>query len=491
MRSVKNKLILIIAILFIGLFLRVYDLSKESIWLDEGFSISYAALNLSRIFSADGSNPPLYYIILHWWVDLFGNSEFSVRFPSVIFGFFSIVMIYKLGNKIFNKDVGILSSLLLGISVFHIRYSQEARTYSLSVLLTLLSMYFFVRLLNKQNFRDLCGYALSSTLLIYSHIYGLFIIIAQNIYLISLVLFSKDDYRPDLKRWVLVQAVLMALFIPWVKISLTQILAGKSYSSIPMPSKLSIIDSFISYSGSQLMFLLFLTVSFFSVVGYEKINGTFNRKNFLRSLEHYSWEMHLLETDKITFLLLWLLTPVVLPFIISRFWTPIYSTRYTIMGSLAFYLLVARGISKMRHKHVKTIIITAIITFSFISLREYYVNINKEQWRDVAHFTDMNAKDEDLLLFNSGACQKLVFDYYSKRTDLTKKPFPRKGRLINEENIKELDPAVEGYKRVWVILSHSHDKKGLITSTLDESYDQLYHMSYIGINVFLFGKKIP
>ena len=145
MGLIKNKLILLLGILFIGLFLRVYDLGNESIWLDEGCSIRFANLNLSQIISVrDNGLPPLYYIILHWWINLFGDSEFSIRFPSVIFSFLAIFMIYKIGNQIFDKDVGMLSSLLLGLSVFHIHYSQEARTYSLCVLLTLLSMYFFI-----------------------------------------------------------------------------------------------------------------------------------------------------------------------------------------------------------------------------------------------------------------------------------------------------------------------------------------------------------
>ena len=244
MGLIKNKLILLLGILFIGLFLRVYDLGNESIWLDEGFSIRFANLNLSQIISLrDNGLPPLYYIILHWWINLFGDSEFSIRFPSVIFGFLAIFMIYKIGNQIFDKDVGMLSSLLLGLSVFHIHYSQEARTYSLSVLLTLLSMYFFIKLLKKRSHIALIGYILFSILLMYSHLFGLFIIISQNIYLFTLFLLSKEDYKLNLKKWLLIQTVLIALFAPWVKILAIQVLAevkSSSPSVIPVPSIRSI-----------------------------------------------------------------------------------------------------------------------------------------------------------------------------------------------------------------------------------------------------------
>lgn len=492
MGLIKNKLILLLGILFIGLFLRVYDLGNESIWLDEGYSIRYANLNLPQIISLqDNGLPPLYYIILHWWIHLFGDSEFSIRFPSVIFGFFAILMIYKIGSQIFDKDVGVLSSLLLGLSIFHIHYSQEARTYSLSVLLTLLSMYFFMKLLKKRSHIALIGYILFSILLMYSHVFGLFIIISQNIYLFTLFLLSKEDYKLNLKKWILIQTVLIALFAPWIKSLIIQVLevAKSSSPSIPVPSIRSIINSFSTYSGSRLLMLLFLILSSFSIISYEKTNGNTDWKNFFKSVESYCWKIRFLNTNKIYLLLAWLLTPIILPFIISRFSTPIYYTKYTIVASVAFYLLVAKGISSISHKYVKSIIISVIIAFSFLYVWEYYTKINKEQWKDVANYIDTNAKNEDLLLFNSVSCKDLVFDYYSKRTDLIKKGFPAKTRYVNEENIKELGPTVEGYNRAWLILSHSRDKKGLITKTFIESYNLSYHKQYKGIEVYLFEKK--
>ncbi len=111
MRLTKNELILL-AILSLGLFLRIYDLASESLWFDEGYFIALAKLDLFQIVEkgSQTSHPPLYYIILHYWINLFGDSEFSTRFLSVIFGFFAIFMIYKVGSLICDKEVGILSS---------------------------------------------------------------------------------------------------------------------------------------------------------------------------------------------------------------------------------------------------------------------------------------------------------------------------------------------------------------------------------------------
>ncbi len=487
--NIDNKLIVLLTILSIGLFLRIYDLGNESIWLDERESVRFASLNLSDIFLMSERNPPLYNIILHGWINVFGDSEFSIRFPSVIFGFISIFMMYRVGNQIFDKNVGILGSLLLGLSVFHIRYSQEARMYSLSFLLTLLSIYFFIRFLKDRSYKVLISYILFSILLMYSHIYGLFIIISQNIYLIVLFFSSKELFRLNIKRWILTQFLLIVLFIPWIKIFIAQMFGVvKGGFWIPIPSLLSIVKSFGAYSGGILLFLLFLILLSFAIIKYEGIGSNIDRRNIFKSIKSYYRKIRLLNINEILLLLVWLLTPIILPFTISLVSTPIYTTKYTIVAAPAFYLLIAKGINNVSHKYLKVIVISMIIVLSLVYIRGYYTKIDKEQWRDVASYIDANAKNGDLLLFNASYCQN-VFDYYSKRTDLFKKPFPNGGRNVDEEVIKELAPTVEGHKEVWVILAHSGDKKELIAKKLIETYNLSYQREYVGIKMALFERK--
>ncbi len=150
--KVSKTQIILLLIILVGLFLRIYALSSDSLWNDEIGSIKISKLELFQIAGRYDveTNPRIYYIILHYWINLFGDSEFSVRFPSAIFGLFAILMMYKVGTLIFDREVGVLSSLILALSTFHITYSQEARMYSLMVLLTLLSIYFFIKLLKKE-----------------------------------------------------------------------------------------------------------------------------------------------------------------------------------------------------------------------------------------------------------------------------------------------------------------------------------------------------
>ena len=230
-------------------------------------------------------------------------------------------------------------------------------------------------------------------------------------------------------------------------------------------------------------------LSSFSLISYEKLQGSMDRRYFFKSLEGYHWEIRLLNTDKVNFLLLWLITPIILPFIISLFSQSIYFTKYTILASSAFYVLIAGGISNMHSKYVKSITIIIVITLSLISIGGYYTKINKEQWREVGfNYIDTYAHNEDMVLFDASYCMQ-PFNYYSRSDLIVKKRFPEKGKNIDEENINKLWETVKHYDRVWVILSHTGDKKELITNTLIKSYNLSHYKEYKGIKLYLFDRE--
>jgi mannosyltransferase len=494
-RSARSE-ILVVAILLIGFSLRVYDLGTESLWIDEGTSIQLARLSLPQIIEnrSQSVNPPLYFIVLHYWVRLFGESEFSIRLPSVVFGSLALVMIYRLGDLIFGKKVGTLSCLLLAISVFHISYSQEARGYSLMGLLALISMFFFIKLLVRANFAFLIGYVFSSSLLMYNHFFGLLIIVAQNIYLITMIIFSEDEYEFNFKRWILAQGMLVVLYIPWIRFLITQIVGIQEGYWIPTPTVRSIIETFLKYSaGSKLLLLCFLALSFFSTLTYKRTAGKINWKTLFRSIDGYSWSLSLSNSAKIYLLLLWLAVPIILPFVISQISTPIYYTRYTIVASLAFYILIARGVKNIDNIYIRLSVVIITIIYCILGISEYYIQVNKQQWRELTDYLEKNAKTGDLLLFNAGGIKDSAFAYYFEREDVIQKPINLEIDLVTEHTrfyrrngIDSLEPTVRGHNRVWLILAHSNDKQGLIKSELSKLYFLSYHHKYVGIEVYLF-----
>ena len=175
------------------------------------------------------------------------------------------------------------------------------------------------------------------------------------------------------------------------------------------------------------------------------------------------------------------------------------------VASPALYLLVALGIENIRTRNLKVFTIGVIVVFSMANFLQYSAETNKIRWGDVASYIEESAKPDDLLIFNDALCSRHAFDYYFKRTDVEKRLFPMKWQgapftVINDKSIKELEQAARGYKRIWIILSHTVDKKMLINNKFIGPYKLLYHKiyparSYIThktnnyIEVFLFEKR--
>jgi len=484
----KNET-LIGLILFVGLLFRIHNIGTESLWGDEGLSVYRAKLDMVHTIydAASHFHPPLYFSILHFWIEIFGDAESSVRSLSTVFGVLSLLMMFKIGTFLFNRNVGILSSLLLALSVFHISYSQEARMYSLMALLTLFSFHFFIKLLKEESTKIPVGFILSTSLLMYSHNYGLFIVMAQNIYFF---LVSSASNKTDMRRWLLLQGILFCLYLPWIYILILQVALVQKNFWISTPTVFSIIDSLKEYSGSTYSLVLLLVSVLLSFMTLKRGDSNIDGKDSLTAVTDSSLTKEKL--NNIVLLSVWLLTPIVVPFIVSLFSQPIYFTRYTISASLAFYLLAAKGIDAMHSRAFKALIIFLIIIASLVNIYGYFNTTHKEQWRDVAGYLAQNTRSDDLILLLGG---KQVFDYYFKNVDVKTKQFPFKflkkvnEEKMNGEKIEEVNSTVRNFNRVWILVKGKNDDDGLIRKTLSERHNLLYHKKYIGIEVDLFAKK--
>src|SRR5205085_742609 len=142
-RETKLSGLLLISLLLIialGALLRIYKLGSDSVWLDEAYSIQISHKSLPEIVEETSKDvhPPLYYFALHYWIKLFGDSEFYARLLSALFGTLAILVIYFVGALLFDRATGLLASLLVALSPFNIAFSQEARMYTLFTLLAIL-----------------------------------------------------------------------------------------------------------------------------------------------------------------------------------------------------------------------------------------------------------------------------------------------------------------------------------------------------------------
>lgn len=486
--------LILLLILALGAVFRVVNLASDSIWLDEAYSIQFAHLpSASQVISETATSdvhPPLYYLLLHYWVGLFGDTEFSVRLLSAICGLLAILALYMVAALLFDRTTALLGALLLALSQFHIGFSQEARMYSLLALLALLSSYFFLKLLARNSLVVLLAYVVCTSLLTYTHVYSFFIIIAQNLFLFSLYFFNRELFKRTLVLWLVAQVAVALLFLPWLFVLIRQFTRVRQGFWIPRPPLAFIGQTLLEYAGSwRLAALLFPLMLLPIVLLWQRVWNAQLVRAIFQSTEDEHSRSPLTYPQKISFLLLWFASSIIIPFVVSHLSSPIYLPKYTIAASLPFLLLAARGLMSFRSRVVHVLLLLLIMSLTWINLRGYWSVLHKDDWRDAVAFFDQTARPGDLVLFTEPPAQ-VPFDYYSKHAGIVKAPFPLSvSEKVKTDQLNEkVATAIEGHNRFWLVISHASAQIPLITRALGESYKTTEHRIDPGVELYLFEK---
>ena len=515
-RTISKYSIALLVIVLIGAFLRVYDLGTQSIWFDEASSIWASKMSLVQLVHAVATvefSPPLYFVILHYWIALFGTSEVAVRSLSVLFGVLAIPVIYVLGRRLFNDEVGLVAALILAFSAFNIWYSQETRMYSLMVLVALLSMYFFVRFLQRNTVAISVGYVVCTTLMLYTHVYGVFVVIAQNVYLLTLLFFSRErTFR--LRYWIALQVLVVVLYAPWISVLISETSTVEQGFWIPTVTLGTLGATIFEYAGTWDLWALFLALSVLSLFTIREVGDSIDWKAPLKPLKSYAWEASLtMEYNALYLLVVWLLAINVIPVVISLFSSPIYFYRYAIAGSAALYLIVAKGVSHLNYRYAKFAVVIVIVVLSAANLQAYYNGPTRPQARQAVDYINENAQNGDLVLIypRFGPQQEIVFGYYYpfvSGVNVTEFPSWSSSQVSatntsmgqgNVNNTKELQSDISGHNRVWLVVNNwsmisnfwnPQDFKQTFQTFHNTSYNVTDQKSFSDVDVYLFEKQV-
>ncbi|MBD3280364.1 hypothetical protein GF389_02475 [Candidatus Dojkabacteria bacterium] len=220
----------IIILLVLGAVLRVINIDSADFWRDEAFTLRAAVMNFGDMWSAltNDTAPPLYTIILHYWLKIFPLTEFWARVPSLLFGVGTIYATYLLAKELFpySRKYIYLSTLFVALNPVLIFYSQEARAYSLLSLLATISLYLIVKVSGSEKVKRSDWLLLSITTIAGLYTQNLFIFIA---FVNGLIIFfhklNIKDFRQSIKHIApLFLSYLAAgiVFLPWFFIFLEQ-----------------------------------------------------------------------------------------------------------------------------------------------------------------------------------------------------------------------------------------------------------------------------
>ncbi len=186
-------------VVVIGIALRF--LTTSALWLDEALSVNIAKLPLSKIPGAlrhDGS-PPLYYVLLHLWMRVFGTSDVAARALSGLASVMALPFAYVAGKRLAGRAGAWAVLLLMASSPFAINYAASARMYSFMILWTLLGYLALARAIEEPSAGRLAAVAAVTALILYTHYWGIYLIAVVALWLLART-FGWRDPRAGVGR---------------------------------------------------------------------------------------------------------------------------------------------------------------------------------------------------------------------------------------------------------------------------------------------------
>jgi len=363
----------LLGITLLALALRLWHLNGQSLGYDEGYSVALARQSLSAIAAQTAADiqPPLYYDLLHFWMQLFGMGEAAVRSLSLLFGVLTVPLLYALGRRLFGPATGLGAALLGAVSPFWIWYAQEARNYTLVTFLGLLSSYLLLAVSlpcragegrgvkpceGSEPSQGSAGlwlaFVLTNVAAVYTHYYAFFLVAFQALFFL---LIWAARYLPPLSKTgegrgggklltgLAAFAAIGLAYLPWIGYALNRLVADTSYwegtlalSTIVRQTMLAfstghtVVESQAQWIAAGYAVLLVVGV----VAGVKKHEARAEATSADEPLPPASCPL--------LFTVLYLVIPILLLFAIS-YARPKFHPRYLMLASPAFLLLVSRS----------------------------------------------------------------------------------------------------------------------------------------------------
>lgn len=361
----KNKFLLFFFIFGLQLILNTYKLGNNSLWYDESFSLNLAngsLVDLIKISKITDPNPPLYSIFLHFWIKIFGISEFAIRLLSAVAGSLACSFLFLLTLRFFNWQTAVFSILMYFSSNVIFYYAQEARTYSFVLLFVILSNYCYLRLTQEINLKKGLMYGFLLGLfnigLFYLHMLSCFNIIAQVIlfpfFFVKISHFELGKLRVKLnfnflKYFFLSGVVSLLFFLPWFQRFLYLVKEGGQTWWLKNP----VIEDL-----KNCVYEFFITQEIYQIYIYSLSVVIF--LSFFKKLRNDGFQFKLILFAIVT-------GPIALylNYLVAAY-SPIFLTRYVLFTFLGFILIYSYCISlfKLRFE-IKLALLSILIGYSF------------------------------------------------------------------------------------------------------------------------------
>jgi mannosyltransferase len=396
----KLKYLLPILILtIIAAVLRIYNLDLNSLWLDEAATIEYSSKGFMMAwtyFAAGEYNPPLFYWITGFMMN-FGNSEFILRLAPAIFGIIAIPLTYLLGKEWKDENTGLAAAALLTFSPWHLYYSQEARTYSLSVALAILLMLFYLKALKDNSYKNWIIVGVIAAIGCWAHLY--FAILVLTLFVHALMIYI--DFKHPIKSlakplvgittyiWIALPVILVVFFGLWSR----RTAQAPTYGI----KGFAVITDFFWNFGSyiqwvSILFFLLLVAGIYLTYRDDEQNKT---KNVLLVL---------------TFIIIPLIITIPLSYIVPMV------TRYLIFLLPFILIIMVQPLLFLKDRRLQALLVCAVIAFGVPTLTIQETQFTKDDFRGYIKYLDTITQPGDTVIAVPEYIDLPIKYYYNNTT---------------------------------------------------------------------------
>nr|WP_275585884.1 glycosyltransferase family 39 protein [Geodermatophilus sabuli] len=385
----------------------------------------------------------MYHVLLRTWRLTLGPDVQTARLLSLVFLLAAVPVFYLVARKVLSRPWALFALVVFSCSPFLQWYGNEARMYSMLVLVTLVSQYFFLTVATTGRTAAWVGYAATAAVGVYVHYFFVFVLVAQGLYVLLL---WRRLPRASVVRMAGVALLVGAAYLPWFLWFRANGSASETRPSLPEPSS-------IDYSNVYSQFLF----------GFQS--------DTVNSVLLSSWPLLVLAAlasvrvgarlDRSTaYLLAAAFVPVLMAFVVSHLVTPFFLSRYMIAALPALLLLLVRFVSSLTRPVARGLAaallgVTVLSTVVQAASPETPVD---EDYRTAAQLVEDGATPRDLVVLSSPFTVYPFEYYYDGAARVTTLPvWDRQGPAPAFDSAQlpaDVDSFAQGHQYVYLLLSY-------------------------------------